>query len=349
MENKELIIFREFDNHKKVIKFNDKDSGLKGFIAIHNDNLGSPAVGGTRMFPYKSESEAIIDVLRLSRAMTYKCAIAGVPYGGAKGVIIGDPKKDKTDVLLKAYAKEVESLKGSFCTGEDVGISQDDINLMLDVSDYFIGKPDLAGDPSPYASLSSFYAIQEAVNFVFQKKSLKGIKVAIKGVGKVGSELARLLSNEGAEIFVSDIDNLALENVKKIAPSVAIVDNDKISFLDVDVYSPCAMGGEFSLQNVEKIKAKIICGGANNQLSDDEVGDWLFRHEIYYVPDYIANSGGLINVVDELEKGGYNKDRVLKRIKKVKNTVNEVFSIAKKINKSPHRVADQITEKNFIG
>lgn len=339
--------FKEFDNHKLVIRIEDKDAGLRGFIAIHNDNLGSPAVGGTRMFPYVSEEEAIKDVLKLSRAMTYKCAMAKIPHGGAKGVIIGDPGKDKTEKLLKAYAEKINSLNGKFYTGEDVGITQGDVNIMLGVSKYFIGRPDLAGDPSPWASLSAFYSIQTAVNFVYKKDSLKGIKVAVKGVGKTGKELVRLLLNENAIVYASDIDKTATDEIKRKFPKVEIADNEKIRALAVDVYSPCAMGNEFSMENAASIKAKIICGTANNQLMNDEVGDWFFERNIIYIPDYVANSGGLIDVADELEQDGYRKERVLERISKVKNTVEEILNLSWKDNISPHRIADRIAKSYF--
>ncbi len=347
MNNLDFKQFKEFDNHKLVLRIEDKNSGLSGFIAIHNDNLGSTAVGGTRMFAYKSEEDALKDVLKLSRAMTYKCAIAGIPHGGAKGVIIGNPKKDKTEKLLKAYAKKVDSLKGRFCTGEDVGISQEDVNVMLKVSDYFIGRPEFAGDPSPYASLSTFYSIQSAIKFLRKKFFLAGIKVAIKGVGKTGKELVNLLYKDGAIIYVSDIDKAALNEVKRKFPKVEIIDNKKIHAADVDIYSPCALGDEFSMKNISDIKAKIICGTANNQLVDDEVGDWLFRQNITYIPDYVANGGGLIDVADELEEDGYKKERVLKRIDMIKETVRKILEKAYRVNKSPHRIADEIAGDYF--
>lgn len=337
-----------FDNHKLVMRIEDKDAGLRGFIAIHNDSLGLPAVGGTRMFPYKSEKEALVDVLKLSKAMTYKCAIARVSYGGAKGVIIGNPKKDKTEKLLKAYAKAINSLKGEFFTGEDVGITQDDVNAMLEFSSYFIGKPKLAGDPSPYASLSTLYSIQGAMEFIYKNNSLKNIKVAVKGVGKTGGGLVSLLQKAGAKIYVSDIDKTALARIKNKFPKVKVVDNKKIQTLAVDIYSPCALGDEFSIQNAGKVKARIVCGTANNQLVDDKVGNWFYRHNIIYVPDYVANSGGLINVVDELAKDGYKKSRVLERISKVKDTVKKILAISYNTHKSPDKVADEIAESYLI-
>ena len=219
---------------------------------------------------------------------------------------------------------------------------------MLETSNYFIGKPRFAGDPSPYAAISVFYSIQSAVSFVLKKDNLKDIKVAIKGVGKVGSELANLLHKAGANLYVSDVDESSLKKIKTKIPKINIVDNETISSLDVDVYSPCAMGNEFSVNNIDKIKAKIICGSANNQLADSKAGDMIFEKGITYVPDYIANAGGLIDVVDELQDGGYNKDRVMKNINNIKDTVTEILSLSKKENQPSYKVADKIAERRFL-
>ena len=347
MQELDFRKFREFDSHKLVVRIEDKEAGLRGFVAIHNDNLGLPAVGGTRMLPYRTEKTALVDVLKLSRAMTYKCALAKVPYGGGKAVIIGNSRRHKTEKLLQAYANQINALEGRFCTGEDVGITQNDVNVMLKTSHFLIGKPNLAEDPSPFAALSTFYGIESAVSFVFEKDSLSGIKVAIKGVGKVGKELARLLTEVGATIYVSDKDRNALLEIKQKIPTVEVVENKRINMLMVDVYAPCALGDEFSMRNAPRIKAKIICGGANNQLADNRVGDWFFNHDILYIPDYVANSGGLIDVVDELESGGYKKERVLERIANVKNTVREIIVSSRENNRSPHRIADELAEKYF--
>lgn len=339
--------FKEFNNHKLVKRFEDQATGLRGYIAIHNDNLG-PAVGGTRMFPYFSEEEALKDVLRLSHAMSYKCALAGVNYGGGKAVIIGNPRY-KTPQLIKAYAAEVDKLDGKFTTGEDVGISEDDVQLMFEVSSHFIGKRGLAGDPSPFASLSTFYSAQVACDLFLGAKNLKGISFAVKGVGKVGGELVRLLVEEGAVVTIADINEAAIEETKSNFPNVKIADPTIIHTLPVDVYSPCAMGNEVTEATKEQIKAKIICGAANNQLSSPEMGDWLFEHGILYIPDYVSNAGGLINVVDEMEPGGYNKERVDSRIANIKNTVAKIINASKENNKSTTRIADQAAEDILAG
>jgi leucine dehydrogenase len=333
--------FKEYDKHKKIIKFEDKENKLKGFIAIHNNNLG-PAVGGTRFFPYRSQEEALKDVLRLSHAMTYKCALAGVKYGGGKAVIIGDPQKLKTEKLIRAYAREIGKLKGQFTTGEDVGISEEDVQIMLEESPFFIGKKGLAGDPSPYAALSTYYALKSACKHCFGKSSLKDVTVAVKGIGKVGSELVRLLCKEGSRVYVADINRKTTISIKRKFPEAKIVNPKVIHKLKVEVYAPCALGNEFTDITKNQIKAKIICGAANNQLSSREIGDWFFENGILYIPDYVANAGGLINVVDEMEPGGYNKKRVDKRIKNIKETVSKIIELSEKKKVSTVRISDEI-------
>lgn len=338
--------YPEFDEHRLVMRIEDKESGLKCFIAIHNDNLGS-ATGGTRMYDYRSEEEALLDVLRLSRAMTYKCALAGVKFGGGKGVIIGDPKKDKSEDLLRSYARKVNELGGKFTTGEDVGITEDDVQLMLEESPYFNGKRGLGGDPSPYTALGNFYAIQTAATEVFGSDDLSGKTVAVKGVGKVGSELVKLLIEEGINVYIADIDSMALDRVVVEYPHVKVVDPVEIHRLKVDIYAPCALGNEFTQKNKKEVKAKIICGSANNQLLSPDIGEWFFQNSVLYIPDYVANAGGLINVVDELEESGYQKERVLARIENIKDTVLKILELSRKRKKSLNLVADELAKQVF--
>lgn len=337
---------KEYSAHKRVVRITDAESGLKGFVAIHNDLIGS-AVGGTRMLPYASEDEALDDVLRLSRAMTYKCALAGVKHGGGKGVIIGNPHADKTEALLRAYARAIGQLGGAFNTGEDVGISEPDVHIMLEEAPFFIGKPGQAGDPSPYAALSTFYSIQTIATIVFGTEELKGRTVAVKGVGKVGGELVRLLLEKGAVVTIADVNDAAVTRLKNEHPGVSVVSPSLAHAQPVDIYSPCALGNEFTPQTMEEVKAKIICGAANNQLADDVVGDWFFEKGISYVPDYIANAGGLIDVVDELDPGGFKSERVIERINNIKNTIRTIFEFATLTNRSPNRVADNFAEDLF--
>ena len=342
-----LSQFSEFDGHKVLYKFKDSGVGLKGFLAIHNDNLG-PATGGTRMLPYASEREAIADVLKLSRAMTYKCALAGVRHGGGKAVIIGDPEKIKTENFLRAYAKIIDGFNGEFSTGEDVGITEDDVQVMLQESRHFNGRRGLAGDPSPYAALTTFYAIQVAASEIFGTEDLFQKSAAIKGIGKVGGELMKLLIGAGAKIIGADIKPEVISVVKSKYPQVKIVDSDVIYEQPVEVFSPCALGNDLTVETVKKIRARIICGAANNQLATAEVGDELFRIGILYVPDYVANAGGLINVVDELDEGGYNKKRVLTRIENIKNTLRTIYLISRQKNQPTNRVADRLAEEIFV-
>jgi len=341
-----LAEFSDFDNHKALYRFEDAVCGLKGFIAIHNDNLGQ-ATGGTRMFPYKTEEEAITDVLKLSRAMTYKCALAGVRHGGGKAVIIGDPEKDKSKEMLYAYADAVNSLKGSFSTGEDVGISEDDVQSMLEKSRFFNGRRGVAGDPSPYAALSTFYALGTTVEECFGMEGLFNRTVALKGIGKVGTELLKLLTGVGAQIIAADIKPAVVQEVLARYPQIKVVAAEQIHAENAEIFSPCALGGDLNEKTVKEIKARIICGAANNQLAGAAVGNLLFKKNICYVPDYVANAGGLINVVDELEEGGYNRKRVLLRIENIKNTLRTIYLVSRQKNQPPVRVADRLAEEIF--
>ncbi len=338
--------FEEYKDHKKVIEFDDIDTGLHGFIAIHNDNLGD-AVGGTRMYPYQSKEDALRDVLRLSQAMTYKCALAGVPHGGGKAVVIGDPDKDKTDELIKKYAMEIGDLKGEFYTGEDVGISESNVQLMLTISPYFIGKRGLAGDPSPYASLSVYYAMKEAVKLKKGNDNLSGLTVGIKGVGKVGRGLVELLLKEGINLIVADINNQAIKDIESLDSKIKISTPENIISEQMDIYAPCAMGNEFNESSIKNLKATIICGGANNQLKNKSIGEALHKLNILYVPDYVANSGGLIDVVDELESDGFKKVRVLERIVKVRATVEKILQMSIDQNRPTNEISDILAESIF--
>ena len=348
VSHQKLVKVKEFSNHVDVRYIFNKKSGLRGFIAIHNSNLG-PAVGGTRMYPYKNETEALKDVLRLSRAMTYKCAIARVPFGGGKAVIIDNPNIDSKDNILAAYAVEIKKLKGKFYTGEDVGISEADVQEMLKIAPYFIGKSNQAGDPSPHAAKSTFLCMGLMIDKYFGKSvNYQGLKVAVKGVGKVGGELVRMLLRKKASVYIADVDEKRLKFFSANYDSVKIVKPDKIHKLNVDVYSPCAMGNEFNKYNIHEIGSKLICGAANNQLEDNGIGDLLFLKDIKYVPDYLANSGGVINVVDELNKGGYKRQRVNKNIHEAGLTCATLMNFSEKEHIPPNRVADFISESVFM-
>jgi leucine dehydrogenase len=286
-------------------------SRLKGFIVIYNDNLG-PALGGTRISRYKNAQDALTDAIKLAESMTYKSAIAGLPFGGGKGVIIDQPGVPRGDIL-KEYALVVDKLNGKFYTGEDVGLEEPDIQYMLRFSPYFVGKTGEAGDPSYFAALSAFNSIKVAMSFLFGSDNLKDRIFAVKGVGKTGSFLTKLLSHAGGKIYIYDTDRRKIKQLISTTKNVYAVKEDPAT-LEADVFCPCALGNDITKDNVEKIKAKIVSGTANNQLESREVGDILHKRGVWKVPDYIANAGGLLDVADELLPGGYDRKRVMRAL-----------------------------------
>ncbi len=336
----------EYQDHEQVVDLSEDNSGISGYIAVHNTNLG-PALGGTRIFNYQDKEQALKDVLRLSRAMTYKCAIAGLPFGGGKGVIIADLAHSDTNAILKSYAEKVSSLKGRFYTGEDVGLSEPQVQYMLQYSPYFIGKTGLAGDPSKYAAMSVFLCIQVALEHLYNNSDITGKKFAIKGVGKTGSELAWLLAKAGGVVFATDIDSTKIDLLSKLHPNIQPVTMSEMQTTEVDVYCPCALGNDIDDERLKSLRAPIVCGTANNQLADESIKDKLFQKGILHIPDYIANAGGLINVADELLPGGYDKTRVLKNINNLKKTLKKVLDESSKQKLNPDAVADAMAEKIF--
>jgi len=281
----------EFDNHELVASIDDKSVGLRGFIAIHNTNLG-PATGGTRYLYYASEQEAVCDVLRLSRAMTYKCALAGVPYGGGKAVIMGRDHAFKDKRFIKAYARKINLLRGTFYTGEDVGVDQDDANQLAKYSPYIVGRKRLGGDPGPWAARGVFNALSAALKEVFGSEDLQNRTIAIRGLGKVGFGVAELVYARGGRIIAADIKESAVKFATQKLKNIKIVPSAEIHKQKVDVYSPNTLGGEINEKTINEFRCSIICGGANNQLKSDYNGAVLQRLGILYVPDYVANSGG---------------------------------------------------------
>lgn len=337
-----------YANHAQVYQFEDPETSLKGYIAIHQAGLKS-AIGGTRFYPYQTEAEALNDVLNLSKQMTYKCAIAGVPYGGAKAVIIGDPNVTKNRALLEAYAKIVAQLEGSFYTGPDVGTSQLDIQTMLAVAPFFVGKAESTlNAASEYTSLTIYLMIKAAVKLKLGKNNLNNLALGIKGLGKVGMGLLKLLEHDQANIFAADAENQKISKAKEIHSSLEILDADQLFQHTLDIYSPCALGNEFTLNNIQKFKASIICGGANNQILNDEVSELLHQKGVLYIPDYLANAGALISATDELEVGGYQKDRVMRRIQNLVTTFNQLYLEAEKQKKSLAEVTRKQAESFFL-
>jgi glutamate dehydrogenase/leucine dehydrogenase len=342
--------YPEFSNHEMLIALSDEAVGLTAYVGIHSSALG-PALGGTRYQEYDSPEEALRDALNLSSAMSYKCALAGLPYGGGKGVIFV-PKGGVADreALLSAYAKAVENLRGLFRTGTDVGISDDDVRHMAASTKYMLGVSEFdRGNltTSGCAAQGVFVSIQSALQTLYGDSQLRGRRVAIKGVGKLGGELARLASEAGAEVLIADTNQANLDKVTAALPAVNVVPADRIAEQEVDIYAPCALGSEFTRANIKKLRCKVICGGANNQLASPNVAELLHKHGVVYVPDYIANGGGLIYVADELEPGGFSQERVKERIENIGQTVSEILARSKTENVSPSLVADKIAEERI--
>ncbi|MDP2885814.1 MAG: Glu/Leu/Phe/Val dehydrogenase dimerization domain-containing protein [Ignavibacteria bacterium] len=334
-------------NHEQIVFGNDRDTGLRAIIAIHDTTLG-PAIGGTRMWPYKTEDEALGDVLRLSRGMTYKAAAAGLNLGGAKGVIIGDPEKDKNEFLLRAYARLIEGLHGRFITGEDVGISVGDVEWMTAETSSVVGISEAlggSGDPSAATALGVFRGIQACSEEVFDTTSLDGIKVAIQGLGKVGMHLAELLHHEHAKLIVADLDRhrvkLAVGKFEalEVAP-------EQIYGVDADIFSPCALGAIINDKTMPLFKVGIVAGAANNQLEDEaKHGQVLKKKGILYAPDFVINAGGLINVADEIS--GYNRERALVKVENIYSVLKEVMRVANKENITTGMAAARMAERRL--
>lgn len=340
----DLKHFPEYDNHELVCEIEDKNIGLHAYIAIHNTNLG-PATGGTRFFFYNTKDEAIRDALKLSKAMTYKCALAGVPYGGGKGVIIGNPNNIKTDELLKSYAKAINELNGKFTTGEDIGLTKNDIMVLSSESKYVNGRPQKAGELGPWAALGVFRAIQSVLDFKFKSSDINGRTFAVKGLGKVGLTLCQLINENGGNVIGADISQDAIEKARTIVQDIKIVDSSEIHKQKVDVYCPCALGNEFNENTIQELNCEIICGGANNQLTSPDIGEYFHKNKIVYVPDYVANAGGLINIVSEMSENGYNKEDVKNKIDTISNTVKKILEIAQENNEPTNIVADRLAQK----
>ncbi len=341
--------FSDFDNHKNVFRIEDTAEGLLAFIVIHNTNRGS-AIGGTRYWHYEDEVGALRDALRLSRAMTYKCAIAEVPFGGAKGVILApnNASQEQKDAILISYAEALAELGEPFYTGEDVGLNEHDVQVLEQHSKTIVGRPDVGGLPAKWAALSVFYAMEGALVMQSGSPSFAGKKVAIKGLGGVGIDLSSLLEKAGATLVGADIIPERVERALVNHPTMEIVDSMAIHSMPVDIYSPCAMGNEFNAQTIPELKTKIICGAANNQLTTKSDGQRLFETGILYIPDYVANAGGLISVADELHPLGYSQERVESDIKRIRNTVEKIIEISIRDSVPTGEVADALAEERFL-
>jgi len=344
-----MIDKNQFRGHEQVTYFHDKESGLKAFIAVHDTSLG-PAAGGCRMWPYDNEMDAMNDALRLARGMSYKNAMAGLPLGGGKAVIIGNSKTDKSDALFKALGRSIESLNGKYITAEDVGMTEQDMMTIATETDHVAGLPHgehASGDPSPFTAKGIYLGIKAAVKYKMGKDSLEDLTIAVQGVGHVGQYLCGHLHKDGVNLLVSDIvqENLdyAVEHF-----NATVVSIDEILSVKADVFSPCALGAIINDDTVPNFNVPIIAGGANNQLAEDTHGVRLMDRGILFAPDYVINAGGIINVSGETT-GDYDIDWVNKKVDNIYNTLIHIFERAQEEQRPTNVVADEMAEEIIAG
>ncbi|MET3979398.1 leucine dehydrogenase [Mucilaginibacter sp. UYP25] len=342
-------IFNQLDafGHKKVVYCSDPDTGLRAIIAIHNTTLG-PAFGSTRMWAYKTEADALNDVLRLSKSMTYKCAIAGLNMGGGYSVIIGDSHKDKNEAMMRKFGRFIKNLNGEFITSEDVGTTPRDMEYIRMETQHVTGIPESlggSGDPAPVAAKGVYMGIKACVKEQFGTDSLTGKAVIVQGIGHVGENLVKLLRDENAKVYISDINDERTRQVSKKYGAEA-VSNNSIFDIDADIYSPCALGATINTETIAKIKCGIIAGSANNQLQDERIhGKMLLEKGILFAPDYVINAGGIINCYSELM--GFSKKRTLQLTENICEATRNVLKLSKLENISTTDAANKIAEKRI--
>jgi leucine dehydrogenase len=332
--------------HEEVVFCHSKDAGLKAIIAIHNTVLG-PSLGGLRMWPYKNEAEAVNDVLRLSRGMTYKNAVAGLNIGGGKAVIIGDPAKDKSEALFRAFGRFVNSLNGRYITAEDVGIDVNDMEWVYRETEFVTGVHQVhggSGDPSPFTAYGTIQGLLAALQVKFGNEDIGKYRYAVQGAGHVGMEFIKLLREHGAKVYVTDINPALVEQAVREHGCTA-VGLDEIYDTDAEVYSPCALGGTVNEATLPRLKCQIICGAANNQLANEAIGDEVEKRGILYTPDYAVNAGGVMNV--SLEIDGYNRERAMRMMRTIYVNVGRIFQIAKRDSIPTYKAADRMAEERI--
>ncbi len=342
----ELFRYMEQYDYEQLVFCQDKQSGLKAIIAIHDTTLG-PALGGTRMWTYESEEAAIEDALRLAREMTYKNAAAGLNLGGGKTVIIGDPRKDKNEEMFRAFGRYIQGLNGRYITAEDVGTTVEDMDIIHDETDFVTGiSPAFgsSGNPSPVTAYGVYKGMKAAAKEAFGTDSLEGKTVAVQGVGNVAYNLCRHLHEEGAKLIVTDINKEAVERAVAEFGARA-VDPDDIYSQECDIYAPCALGATINDDTIPQLKAKVIAGAANNQLKETRHGDQIHDMGIVYAPDYVINAGGVINVADELY--GYNSERALKKVEGIYGNIERVLEISKRDRIPTYLAADRLAEERI--
>ncbi len=333
--------------HEQVVFCYDKHSGLKSIIAIHNTTLG-PALGGTRIWNYKSDGEAIFDVLRLSRGMTFKAAAAGLNLGGGKAVIIADSHKDKSEALFRRYGKFVDSLNGKYITAEDVGTSTADMEFISLETPHVTGVPEFmggSGDPSPFTAYGVFLGVKASAKKAYGSDDLKNKKVMVQGIGHVGEVLVKHLTEAGATVYISDIYEVRVKDVAKKYNSIP-VEPENVYDVEMDIYSPCALGATLNDNTINRLKCSVIAGAANNQLEDEKKhGQMLIERGIVYAPDFVINAGGLINVASELDE--YNQNKVKSDVERIYTRVLDIFKIADQQKITTQQAAIFMAEKRI--
>ena len=337
------------DDYEQVVFCHDRRSGLRAIVAVHSTRLG-PALGGTRFYPYATEDEGLEDVLRLARGMTYKAAAAGLDLGGGKAVIFGDPARDKTEALMRAYGRHVDALGGRYLTAEDVGTTQDDMDLLRRETRFVTGmSPELggSGDPSPATAYGVLWAMKAVARRLWGDMSLVGRHVAVAGVGKVGGALVGHLVDEGARVTVADVKPAAVDRVVAEAGAEA-VGVEKIHAVDCDIYAPCALGRVLGAETIPELRCAAVVGAANNQLADGVASARLLAEAgVLYAPDFVANAGGLINIAEELAPGGYRPDRARTAVQRIFDTVTSVLQAAEVDGVTTAEAADRRAESRI--
>ncbi|OFY87955.1 MAG: leucine dehydrogenase [Bacteroidetes bacterium RIFCSPLOWO2_12_FULL_35_15] len=343
-----VIAQMALNNHEQVVFCNDNETGLKAIIAIHNTVLG-PSLGGTRMWAYNNEMEALTDALRLSRGMSYKSAVAGLNLGGGKAVIIGDSKTQKNEALMRRFGKFINSLSGKYITAEDVGVGTKDMEYIKMETDFVAGLPESmggSGDPSPVTAYGVYISMKASAKEKWGSDSLAGKKVVVQGIGHVGESLVKHLVKDGAKVSIFDINTERVNSVAKETGATVITDGNTLYDMDMDIYAPCALGATVNTDSLNRLKCSIICGAANNQLADENVhGKMVIEKGIIYAPDFVVNAGGIINVYYELE--GYNRERALSHAEKIYDTTLNIFKISKEQNIPTYMAANRIAEKRI--
>jgi leucine dehydrogenase len=338
----------ETHDYENIFFCQEKTLGLKAIIAIHDTTLG-PAAGGIRMWPYESEAEALKDVLRLARGMTYKCAAAGASYGGGKCVVIGDPKRDKTEARLRALGRFINRLDGLFITGVDVGTTPEDMLVIRQETPFVVTVPEAWGGPGDSSQVTAYGVVQgirASLKEIYGSPDLQGSTIALQGTGAVGKHALKYLVEAGAIVTIADIDQ---ERARLVAAeyNLPIVSPEEIHSLRTDVYCPCALGNVLNDQTIPELRCKIVCGSANNQLGEERHGDLLQQRGILYAPDYIVNTGGLLAGLDSLNPGGFNRQRAMEQVSRLYDAMENIIAISKAQNIPTYRAADVLAEQRI--